>query len=91
VPRERSPAEKWSAKLCWGTIGVIGFILCTELMNNIVPVWYPQDPGETISWFSLLYLVLNLLTLVLPFAYGLFGAFAFLLRACNKRISNRSF
>jgi hypothetical protein len=89
-PRHSS-AENWSLKM-WITTGfTIAFILVTELLNNIVPVWHPVDPGDTAGGFDLAHFGLEFLTLLLPFAYGLFGSCAYLLRACHKRIGNRTF
>ena len=89
-PRHSS-AENWSLKMWIVTIVTILFVLGTELFNNILPVWHPLDPDAETAGFDFTYFLSEFTLMLLPFAYGLFGSCAYLLRACHKRISSRSF
>jgi hypothetical protein len=89
-PRHSS-AEDWSLKMWIVTVSTIVFILGTELWSNIQPIWHPVDPDSGNGGINFPYVTLEFQNMLLPFAYGLFGSCAYLLRACHKRISDRTF
>jgi hypothetical protein len=86
-----SSAENWSLKMWLTTVATVCFILATEFFNNYLPVWHPLDPDVEVVGVQYRYVFSEIAMMLLPFAYGLFGACAYLLRASHWHFSNRTF
>ncbi len=85
-----SDARIWSRKLMLLSALVAAFILFSENISRII-----QDEDLAANtfgkWHDAWVVVAGILQSLTPFAYGLFGACAYLLRACQKYIHKREF
>lgn len=85
-----SEALIWSRKLMFWAVVFGGFIILTTNYVAVLTTWFAKDEytaGAMIGW----HILALVLSAIVPFAYGGFGACAYLLKSAHTYIYGRTF